>query len=171
MFPERIHSLGKNKEGSQSFLSMLLGYCCCYWWQQTAERLNRCLSIPVQCGLHMNTFPSQHSVSLSLAFHACFSPPAKIHHLFKTFHKILLFAVKFSLSGTLVLLELQRQNSVTYWGFGSSYFFTKIVSKYLNSTFIVKFFLKFQLNFYSFWKTSLICSLFKYQNFHEITVL
>lgn len=124
----------------------------------------------MQYGLHMNTFPSQHSVLLSLAFHACFSRPAKIHHHFKTFHKILIFTVKFALSGTLRITKTKFSHILRLWQ-QLYFFFTKIVSKYLNSTFMVNFFLKFQLNFYSFWKTTLICSLFKYQNFHEITVL
>lgn len=126
----------------------------------------------MQYSLHVNTFLSQHSVSLSLAFHTCFSLPARIHHLFRTSHKILHSAVKFALSGTLLPTKTKF---VTYLGFGSSWFlFTKIVPKYFHFTFIVKFFLKFQHNFYSSWKIALIYSLFKcskYQDFNETTML
>lgn len=59
-----------------------------------------------------------------------------------------------------VLLYLQRQTLVTYLGFGSSYFFIKN-SIQIFSTFIVKFFLKFQHSFYFFWKITLIYSLFR----------
>lgn len=139
---------------------MLLGYCCCYGWQQTPERLNGCLRISTQNSLQVNTFPSQHSVSLSLAFHTCSSLLARIRHLFKTFHKILHSAVEFALSGTLTPTKTKFGHILS---FGSSYFFfTKILSKYFHSTFIVKFFLKFQHNFYSSWKISLIYSLFSF---------
>lgn len=114
--PERIHSLRKSKEASQSFLSMLLGYCCCYWWQQTAERLNLCLRISIQYGLLVNTFPSQHSVSLSLSFHTCFSLLVRIHHLFRTSHKMILHStVKFSLSDTLIPTKTKFGHIFRLW--------------------------------------------------------
>lgn len=66
-FPKKMHSLGKSRKGSLSFLTGLLGYWCYYWWQRGAQWLSHCLYTvsSLQYSQQGNIFSSQHSVSAS----------------------------------------------------------------------------------------------------------